>query len=79
MDNTENMPIFPTAGHILCPVTNDTKRAKYDETVDMETPSTSSHDPVSKTEAVRMEVEEEPEVIEVCSSLPTWPEWIKRF
>lgn len=64
MDHSENMPAFPTGGHTLSPLINDTKRAKYDETIDMETPSTSSYVPASKTESVRMEVEEEPEIIE---------------
>lgn len=77
MENTENIPIPTIGGHTLSPVTNDVKRAKYDETIDMETPSTSSHDDaiISKTESNQMEVEEEPEIIEVNSSLKIF-DWI---
>lgn len=64
MDNSET---FPSIGHNLSPINNEVKRAKYDETVDMETPSTSCQDAISKTESTQMEVEveEEPEIIEV--------------
>lgn len=69
MDNSENTPIFPTTGHTLCPESNDIKRAKYDDTVKVETPSTSCHAAIA--EATDMEVEEEPEIIEVSLSLLT--------
>lgn len=67
MDNSENIPIFPTTtGHTLSPDNNDIKRAKYDDTIKMETPSTSCLAAVAETS--HMEVEEEPEIIEVSLS-----------
>lgn len=67
---SENIHAFPTAdGHTLSsPESNDVKRAKYDESVDMEGPSTSSHNVMPKNEETHMEVEEEPEIIEVSLS-----------
>lgn len=68
MESSDIAEIIPGIGHTLSPVSNEVKRAKYDETVDMETPSTSSQAELSATvESNQMEVEEEPEVIEVSS------------
>lgn len=70
MEQSDNAPIVPDIGHNISPVTNDVKRAKYDETIDVETPSTSCQGALSKVESAsaQMEVEEEPpEIIEVRS------------
>lgn len=70
MEQSDNVPIVPDIGHNISPVTNDVKRAKYDETIDVETPSTSCQGALSKVESAsaQMEVEEEPpEIIEVRS------------
>lgn len=65
MENSDNVTVMPGIGHNLSPVSNDVKRAKYDETIDEETPSTSGQDMSPKVESTQMEVEEEPEIIEI--------------
>lgn len=74
MENTDNVTVMPGIGHNLSPVSNDVKRAKYDETIDEETPSTSGQDMSPKVGSTQMEVEEEPEIIEV-SSFPNPNSW----
>lgn len=76
MDNSENISNMPsTGGHTLLQENNDIKRAKYDDTVNVETPSTSRQDAIA--EVTHMEVEEEPEIIEV-SLLQGSPEILMR-
>ncbi|XP_037026688.1 tether containing UBX domain for GLUT4 [Bradysia coprophila] len=65
METSDNATIMPGIGHSLSPVSNDVKRAKYDETVATEAPSTSCPDVASEVESNEMEVEEEPEIIEI--------------
>lgn len=70
MDRAERILVMPSSAHTVSPDSNDVKRAKYDETVDMEIPSTSYQEPAStKAESIQMEVQEEPEIIEVIWTL----------
>lgn len=73
MDTSENISGVLTLGPTQSLENNDSKRAKYDDTVEQEAiPSTSCSETISKSESTHMEVAEEPVIIEVSLRSVVW-------